>query len=144
MTWRRESDNSFVDPHVDCITVAFPKHFREATSYTLPMLPRLSRYVNDGRFYIDNDIVENAIRPQPPPPSSTPTPISRKTSTSYAMPPAPPSSPKTSSWTTTTTATSSSTKKANNPLLTSMSMVSQPTFPLANEECPAKPSILEK
>ena len=31
-------------------------------SYTLPLLPRLSRYVNDGRFCIDNNLVENAIR----------------------------------------------------------------------------------
>ena len=35
----------------------------KAISYTLPLLPRLSRYVNDGRFCIDNNLVENAIRP---------------------------------------------------------------------------------
>ena len=35
----------------------------KAISYTLPLLPRLSYYVNDGRFCIDNDLVENAIRP---------------------------------------------------------------------------------
>lgn len=35
----------------------------KAISYTLPLLPRLSRYVNDGRFCIDNNGVENAIRP---------------------------------------------------------------------------------
>ena len=35
----------------------------KAISYTLPLLPRLSRYVNDGRFCIDNNIVDNAIRP---------------------------------------------------------------------------------
>ncbi|MCW4001522.1 MAG: IS66 family transposase [Candidatus Bathyarchaeota archaeon] len=35
----------------------------KAISYTLPLLPRLSRYVNDGRFRIDNNLVENAIRP---------------------------------------------------------------------------------
>ena len=34
-----------------------------AIGYTLPLLPRLSRYVNDGRFCIDNNLVENAIRP---------------------------------------------------------------------------------
>ena len=28
-----------------------------------PSPPRLSRYVNDGRFCIDNNLVENAIRP---------------------------------------------------------------------------------
>ena len=26
-------------------------------------MPRLGRYVNDGRFCIDNNLVENAIRP---------------------------------------------------------------------------------
>ena len=35
----------------------------KAISYTLPLLPRLGRYVNDGRFCIDNNLVENAIRP---------------------------------------------------------------------------------
>lgn len=35
----------------------------KAIGYTLPLLPRLSRYVNDGRFRIDNNLVENAIRP---------------------------------------------------------------------------------
>lgn len=35
----------------------------KAISYTLPLLPRLGRYVNDGRFRIDNNLVENAIRP---------------------------------------------------------------------------------
>ena len=34
-----------------------------AIKYTLPLLPRLSRYVYDGRFCIDNNLVENAIRP---------------------------------------------------------------------------------
>lgn len=35
----------------------------KAIGYTLPHLPRLSRFVNDGRFCIDNNLVENAIRP---------------------------------------------------------------------------------
>ena len=35
----------------------------KAISYTLSLLPRLGRYVNDGRFCIDNNLVENAIRP---------------------------------------------------------------------------------
>lgn len=26
-------------------------------------MPRLGRYVNDGRFFIDNNLVENAVRP---------------------------------------------------------------------------------
>lgn len=32
-------------------------------SYTYTLLPRLSRYVNDGRINIDNNLIENAIRP---------------------------------------------------------------------------------
>ncbi len=35
----------------------------KALKYTFPLLPRLGRYVNDGRFLIDNNLVENAIRP---------------------------------------------------------------------------------
>ena len=35
----------------------------KAISYTYALLPRLSRYVNDGRFCIDNNLIENSIRP---------------------------------------------------------------------------------
>ena len=35
----------------------------KAIGYTLPLLLRLGRYVNDGRFRIDNNLVENAVRP---------------------------------------------------------------------------------
>ena len=35
----------------------------KAISYTYALLPRLSRYVNDGRVNIDNNLIENAIRP---------------------------------------------------------------------------------
>ena len=35
----------------------------DAIEYTYSLLPRLSRYVNDGRINIDNDLIENAIRP---------------------------------------------------------------------------------
>lgn len=35
----------------------------KAIKYTLPLMPRLSRYVTDGRFCIDNNLIENAIRP---------------------------------------------------------------------------------
>ncbi len=35
----------------------------KAISYTYSLLPRLSRYVNDGRIHIDNNLIENAIRP---------------------------------------------------------------------------------
>ena len=38
----------------------------KAIGHTLPLLPRLGRYVNDGRFRIDNNLVENAIRPLAP------------------------------------------------------------------------------
>ena len=34
-----------------------------AIAYTYSLLPRLSRYVNDGRIKIDNNLIENAIRP---------------------------------------------------------------------------------
>ena len=34
-----------------------------ALKYTYPLLPRLGRYVNDGSLLIDNNLVENAIRP---------------------------------------------------------------------------------
>ena len=35
----------------------------DAVEYTYSLLPRLSRYVNDGRINIDNNLIENAIRP---------------------------------------------------------------------------------
>ena len=35
----------------------------KAVKYTLPLMVRLGRYVNDGRFCIDNNLVENAVRP---------------------------------------------------------------------------------
>ena len=35
----------------------------KAISYTLNLWPRLTKYVEDGRFYIDNNLVENSIRP---------------------------------------------------------------------------------
>ena len=47
-------------------------HYREvlpqsrigkAIAYTYTLLPRLSRYVNDGRINIDNNLIENNIRP---------------------------------------------------------------------------------
>lgn len=47
-------------------------HYREvlpqsrigkAIAYTYSLLPRLSRYVNDGRINIDNNLIENSIRP---------------------------------------------------------------------------------
>ena len=35
----------------------------KAIKYTLTLMPKLGRYVNDGRFCIDNNLVENAVRP---------------------------------------------------------------------------------
>ena len=35
----------------------------ESLAYAYSLLPRLSRYVNDGRINIDNNLIENAIRP---------------------------------------------------------------------------------
>ncbi len=35
----------------------------KAIAYTYTLLPRLSRYVNDGRVNIDNNLIENTIRP---------------------------------------------------------------------------------
>ena len=35
----------------------------KAISYAYSILPRLSRYVLDGRYHLDNNLVENAIRP---------------------------------------------------------------------------------
>ena len=34
-----------------------------AFSYTLNLWPRLMRYIEDGRFLIDNNLIENSIRP---------------------------------------------------------------------------------
>ena len=35
----------------------------KAIAYTLNLWPRLVRYVEDGRFHIDNNMIENNIRP---------------------------------------------------------------------------------
>ena len=35
----------------------------KALSYTMNLWPRLKRYVEDGRFKIDNNLIENCIRP---------------------------------------------------------------------------------
>ena len=34
-----------------------------AIAYTLNLWPRLIRYIDDGRYEIDNNLVENSIRP---------------------------------------------------------------------------------
>lgn len=40
-----------------------PSRIGKAIAYTYAILPKLSRYVLDGRYRIDNNLVENAIRP---------------------------------------------------------------------------------
>jgi len=35
----------------------------QAIAYTLKLWPRLARYIEDGRFQIDNNLIENSIRP---------------------------------------------------------------------------------
>lgn len=35
-----------------------------AITYTYPLRERLGRYVNDGKYQIDNNLVENAARPR--------------------------------------------------------------------------------
>lgn len=43
--------------------VSLQSRMSRAIAYTYSLLPRLSRYVNDGRINIDNNLIENAIRP---------------------------------------------------------------------------------
>lgn len=43
--------------------VSVQSRMGRAIAYTYALLPRLSRYVNDGRINIDNNLIENAIRP---------------------------------------------------------------------------------
>jgi hypothetical protein len=38
----------------------------QAIAYTLTLWPRLVRYIDQGRFYIDNNLIENSIRPVAP------------------------------------------------------------------------------
>ena len=35
----------------------------KAINYSVGMWPRLERYISDGRFRIDNNLIGNAIRP---------------------------------------------------------------------------------
>ena len=55
--------NSFLKTS-KCLLRFTPKsRMGKALVYTYTLLPRLSRYVLDGRYHIDNNGVENAIRP---------------------------------------------------------------------------------
>jgi len=49
---------------IDQAPVVLPKSaIGIAVNYTLKLWPRLKRYVEDGRFQIDNNLIENSIRP---------------------------------------------------------------------------------
>ena len=52
-TWMREQ--IIMVPPKSAIGMAF--------AYTLNLWPRLIRYIDDGRFHIDNNLIENSIRP---------------------------------------------------------------------------------
>lgn len=45
------------------LTVPPKSAFGVAVAYTLNLWPRLIRYLEDGRFQIDNNLIENSIRP---------------------------------------------------------------------------------
>ena len=81
----KEMSDAYLSPHEVCLrrqkeaypiiqafeqwllsvsTHVLPKsRIGKAISYTYVLLPRLSRYVNDGRYRMDNNGIENAIRP---------------------------------------------------------------------------------
>jgi transposase len=49
---------------IDQVPVVLPKSaIGIAVNYTLTLWPRLKKYIDDGRFYIDNNLIENSIRP---------------------------------------------------------------------------------
>ena len=61
----------------DTYPTVLPKsRIGQASEYAFALLPRLSRYVNDGRISIDNNPVEKSIRPLA---------LGRKTGSSAAM-----------------------------------------------------------
>lgn len=46
-----------------CLPLLPKSRTGKAVEYTFSLLPRLSRYVNERRVNIDNNLIENAIRP---------------------------------------------------------------------------------
>ena len=67
---KRRQDESYeiireFEKWMDSVSSRFTPKSRmgRALVYTYTLLPRLSRYVLDGRYHIDNNGVENAIRP---------------------------------------------------------------------------------
>ena len=56
--------NELYDWLNDQLTKVLPKSaIGAAISYTLSLWPRLIRYLDDGRYEIDNNLIENSIRP---------------------------------------------------------------------------------
>lgn len=45
------------------VTVLPQSRVGKAITYAFSLLPRLSTFVNDGRILIDNNLIENVVRP---------------------------------------------------------------------------------
>lgn len=65
---RKEKSYPVIQAFEKWMQASYPKvspqsRMGRAISYTYALLPRLSRYVNDGRINIDNNLIENTIRP---------------------------------------------------------------------------------
>ena len=63
---RKEKSYPVIQAFEKWMQASYPKvspqsRIGRAISYTYALLPRLSRYVNDGRINIDNNLIENAI-----------------------------------------------------------------------------------
>lgn len=56
-----EKMKAWLDEHL--LTVLPKSALGGAIAYTHNLWPRLSRYIDDGRFQIDNNLIENSIRP---------------------------------------------------------------------------------
>lgn len=68
MALRKEKSYPVIQAFEKWMQASYPKvsvqsRMGRAIAYTYALLPRLSRYVNDGRINIDNNLIENAIRP---------------------------------------------------------------------------------
>lgn len=56
-----EKMKTWLDEHL--LTVLPKSGLGNAIAYTVHLWPRLIRYIDDGRFQIDNNLIENSIRP---------------------------------------------------------------------------------
>ena len=68
MTLRKEKAYPQIRKFEEWIEAKYPyttdgSLLRKAMEYTYKRLPKLAMYVNDGNWLIDNNLVENAIRP---------------------------------------------------------------------------------